>query len=71
MIVVGGLGQMVFCGIGCLDMGFVIVGGVGIVIFVIIFDCLMQVVGCDLCSCGNCCWYIIGFVGLLICLFIK
>lgn len=32
---------MVFCGIGCLDMGFVIVGGVGIVIFVIIFDCLM------------------------------
>lgn len=29
---------MVFRGIGRLDMGFVIVGGVGIVIFVIIFD---------------------------------
>lgn len=62
---------MVFRGIGRLDMGFVIVGGVGIVIFVIIFDRLTQVVGRDLRSRGNRRWYIIGFVGLLIRLFIK
>ncbi len=46
MIAVGGLGQMVLRGIGCLDMGLATVGGVGIVIRHHL-DRLTQAVGRD------------------------
>ncbi|MEQ8347656.1 MAG: glycine betaine/L-proline ABC transporter permease ProW [Sneathiellaceae bacterium] len=45
MIAVGGLGQMVLRGIGRLDMGLAVTGGVGIVILAIIIDRLTQALG--------------------------
>ncbi len=42
MISVGGLGQMVLRGIGRLDMGLAVVGGIGIVVLAIILDRLTQ-----------------------------
>jgi glycine betaine/proline transport system permease protein len=42
MIAVGGLGQMVLRGIGRLDMGTAIVGGLGIVVLAIVLDRLTQ-----------------------------
>ena len=45
MIAVGGLGQMVLRGIGRLDMGLAVTGGVGIVILAIIIDRITQSLG--------------------------
>ena len=42
MIAVGGLGQMVLRGIGRLDMGTAVVGGIGIVVLAIVLDRLTQ-----------------------------
>jgi glycine betaine/proline transport system permease protein len=42
MIAVGGLGQMVLRGIGRLDMGTAVVGGLGIVVLAIVLDRLTQ-----------------------------
>jgi len=42
MISVGGLGQMVLRGIGRLDMGLAVVGGIGIVVLAIILDRMTQ-----------------------------
>lgn len=45
MIAVGGLGLMVLRGIGRLDMGLAVVGGVGIVILAIVLDRVTQAMG--------------------------
>lgn len=45
MIAVGGLGQMVLRGIGRLDMGLAVTGGVGIVLLAIIIDRITQALG--------------------------
>ncbi|MFA7438755.1 glycine betaine/L-proline ABC transporter permease ProW [Castellaniella sp.] len=45
MIAVGGLGQMVLRGIGRLDMGLAVVGGLGIVILAIVLDRITQTLG--------------------------
>ncbi len=42
MISVGGLGQMVLRGIGRLDMGLAVIGGIGIVVLAIILDRMTQ-----------------------------
>lgn len=42
MIAVGGLGQMVLRGIGRLDMGTAVVGGIGIVVLAIVLDRITQ-----------------------------
>lgn len=45
MIAVGGLGQMVLRGIGRLDMGLAVVGGIGIVLLAIMLDRITQAMG--------------------------
>ncbi|AFL67346.1 glycine betaine/L-proline ABC transporter permease ProW [Sulfurospirillum barnesii] len=45
MIAVGGLGQMVLRGIGRLDMGLAVVGGVGIVLLAVVLDRITQSLG--------------------------
>lgn len=45
MIAVGGLGQMVLRGIGRLDIGLAVVGGLGIVLLAVILDRLTQAMG--------------------------
>lgn len=47
MIAVGGLGQMVLRGIGRLDMGTAVVGGLGIVVLAIVLDRLTQALQTD------------------------
>ena len=45
MIAVGGLGQMVLRGIGRLDMGLAVTGGLGIVLVAVVLDRLTQALG--------------------------
>jgi len=65
MIAVGGLGQMVLRGIGRLDMGLAVVGGIGIVILAITLDRLTQAVGRNGRTAGQRWWHG-GPIGLLL-----
>lgn len=65
MISVPGLGLMVLRGIGRLDIGVAIVGGVGIVILAIILDRMTQALGQDARARGTRHWYHSGPAGVV------
>lgn len=66
MIAVGGLGQMVLRGIGRLDMGLAVVGGIGIVLLAIVLDRLTQALGMSPKERGWVHWYENGPAALVV-----
>lgn len=66
MIAVGGLGRMVLQGIGRLDMGTAMLGGVGIVLLAIILDRLTQTFGTSQRGASHRRWYQHGPLGVVV-----